>query len=379
MPSLPRLLLTTLLAVTLFTLGAKAAPPATASASTQAGAVGEAVRASMAGVLTGEVLVAKGGHIVWRGVLGDLDQGIAPPPQGALYDAASIGKTFTAAAVQRLAAAGRIDLTSPLRRYLPELPAETTDATVKHTLDNNAGWPRYLEGGDFDPRTAADVVRELAATPLDHEAGIGARYSNTGFQALGVVVERLTGQSHPQALRRLVLEPAGMVDTVPFGDPALKARAVAPGYVDGQAKGSIAEWPNTWSLLGAAGYATTVADLYRFNRHFLAGNGLGAVGRARMLAPGAPSRGGPMKDEDTLNISYGSGLYHWTDRKGRHIHFHGGDGDYGYSAMMYWREEDDLAIIGLFNSVRPRAEDGPYTVPNFRSRLVAAVSTALGG
>ena len=36
--------------------------------------------------------------------------------------------------------------------------------------------------------------------------------------------------------------------------------------------------------------------------------------------------------------------------RGRRVHFHGGDGDYGFHAAMFWREEDDLFIVGLFNS-----------------------------
>jgi CubicO group peptidase (beta-lactamase class C family) len=345
--------------------------------SAQLPAVGEAVTRTLTGVVSGTVLVAQKGRVLWAGGIGNPAAGAPAPRRESVFDTLSIGKTFTAIALQKLASQGKVQLSAPIRRYLPELPTDFEDITLQHAMDNNSGWGVLLDGGDFDPRSPVDLIRDLAATKRERKAGTGYAYSNIGFQALGLVVMRAAGMPFETAMRRLVFEPAHLPSTGFFSEPRWRKTDVVQGYVDGKRVGSPTTWPNTWSLLGAAGIASTADDLYRLNRTFLAGEGLGPAGRARMLAEGAHSRGGPYKDADTLGINYGSGLYHWHDRKGRHVHFHGGAGDFGFSDMMWWRQEDDLFIVGLFNSLVEQPEDKGATTNDVRGRLVAAVSQPL--
>lgn len=348
------------------TPGASAPPSAVAaSPALQESSIQAAVEAAIGGEATGTVLVARGGRILHADGLGDPTNGVPKPSRGSVYDVASIGKTMTAIALQRLAEQGKVDLQAPIRRYIPELPEALEDITVQHALDNNSGWTSYLDGEDFTPRTAEQLPAGLAKVERKGKAGSGYSYSNAGFAALGLVVQRASGKPFEEALRELVFRPARMNSTGFFSEPRWRKADVAQGYVKGKPTGSAATFPHTWSLLGAAGVATTVDDLYRANRTFLAGSALGA-GRARMLAPGATTRkpngrqSGPYLTPDTLNVSYGSGLFHWTDRQGRKVHFHGGDGDWGFHAFMWWREDDDLAVIALFNSKSEGFERGAF-------------------
>ena len=313
----------------------------------------EALAETVAGKATGSILVAKGGRILWVGSVGNPTTGIAAPSQKAVFDTLSIGKTFTAIAIQRLASMGKVDLSAPVRHYIPELPAQLGAITIQNCLDNTSGWGPYLnDKGDFDPESTEQLVEDLAKA--ERKGAVGAySYSNTGFQALGLVVERATGKPFKDAMRDLVFAPAKMRSTAFLGSPLLRRAPVAIGWKGGKLTGSARDWPSTWSLMGAAGIASTVGDLYRLNRVFLAGDGLGS-GRARMLADGAPTGGrAPYREPGRTLISYGSGLYHWRDAQGRKVHFHGGDGDFGFHSAMFWREDDDLFIVGLFNSGDP--------------------------
>jgi CubicO group peptidase (beta-lactamase class C family) len=314
----------------------------------------QAAAASVAGKATGVILVARHGRILWTGSVGDAAKRIPAPPTNAAFDALSIGKTFTAIAAQRLASSGKLDLHASIRRYIPELPAELGAITVQNCLDNASGWGPYLnDKGDFDPESEAQFLKDLAKAERTGHVGEYS-YSNTGFQALALVIERASGNPFKTAIRELVLRPAKLVSTDFLGSPLFRRRPVAIGWKDGKRTGSARTWPSSWSLLGAAGIATTAADLYRLNRVFIAGNGLGTAARARMLADGAATGGrAPYREAGRTGISYGSGLYHWRDAQGRRIHFHGGDGDYGFHAAMFWREDDDLFIAGLFNSGDP--------------------------
>ncbi|WP_116089932.1 serine hydrolase domain-containing protein [Sphingomonas crusticola] len=320
---------------------AKAAPSAT----------GDAVRAALSGKATGAALVAKGGRILWRGAVADEAGAIATPAPDAVFDVLSIGKTFTAITALRLAETGALDLDKPIRHYLPELGQPLADIKIRHALNNDTGLPDYLEGGDLDPRTNIQAFAEIATMVPSRKGGSGFHYSNVNFQLLALLIERVSGQSFQAVVRRLIFEPARLRNTNFFGMGGFGTAAVANGYIDGKAIGFPSRWPNTWSLLGAAGIGSTVDDLYRLNRYFLAGPGLQPVTRARLLLSGAPTYGrGPYVGPDNIDISYGAGLFHWLDRKGRHVAFHGGDGDFGYNAVMFWRQEDDVFVAVLMNS-----------------------------
>jgi CubicO group peptidase (beta-lactamase class C family) len=331
------------------------APVRTAAAAQTPDPFQRAVAAAVSGKATGAILVASHGRVLWSGTVGDPAKGIAAPPPNAAFDALSIGKTFTAIAVQRLAAMGKIDLNAPIRRYIPELPASLGAITVENCLDNASGWGPYVnDKGDFDPESAAQLVKDLGTAERIGPTGQYA-YSNTGFQALGLVVQRVTGKPFKQAMRELVFRPAKLRSTDFLGSPLFRRRPVALGWKDGKQTGSARSWPSTWSLTGAAGIATTAGDLYRLNRAFIAGDGLGAAGHRRMLADGASTghKTPAIREPGIAQISYGSGLYHWRDARSRRVHFHGGDGDFGFHDAMFWREDDDLFIVGLFNSGGP--------------------------
>lgn len=328
--------------------------PLSPSAAAPPNAFENALQASVSGKATGAILVASHGRILWTGSVGDSAQGIAALRKDAVFDGLSIGKTFTAIAVQRLAAKGRIQLDDPLRSYIPELPESLASITVQNCLDNASGWGPYLnDKDDFDPESTEELIRDLGTAERKNPVGQYG-YSNTGFQALGLVVERVSGKPFQQAMRELVFRPAKLGSTDFLGSSRIHKRPSAIGWKDGKPTGDARTWPSTWSLMGAAGIATTVNDLYRLNRAFIAGAGLGTAGRARMLADGAPTGGrAPYREAGRTLISYGSGLYHWRDAQGRRVHFHGGDGDYGFHTAMFWREDDDLFIVGLFNSGDP--------------------------
>jgi CubicO group peptidase (beta-lactamase class C family) len=361
--------LVALIACTLVWAGA-----ARAQATSAPNAFQQAVISSVSGKATGAILVASHGRILWTGSVGDPAKGIPAPPTDAVFDAMSIGKTFTAIAVQRLANMGKLDLNAPIRRYIPELPGNLATITVQNCLDNASGWGPYVnDKGDFDPESTAQLIRDLGTAERVGPVGQYA-YSNTGFEALGLIVQRVTGKPFKEAMRELVFRPAKLRSTDFLGSPLFRRRPVALGWKDSKWTGSARTWPSTWSLMGAAGIGTTVEDLYRLNRTFIAGNGLGTAGRARMLADGASTgRRTPYREKGITNISYGSGLYHWRDAEGRRVHFHAGDADFGFHSIMFWREDDDLLVIGLFNSGSPTAAFDRSAFVNAFAKTVAEV------
>lgn len=328
-------------------LSLAAGPPAHAGA----GRIEAAARGVLEGRATGAVLVARRGRVLWAGGVGDPQGRVPAPRRETVFDVLSIGKTFTSLALLRLADAGAIDLHKPIKAYLPELAEPLADIRIRQAMNNDTGLPDYLSGDDFTPRTAAEALAEIQTIKPTRKGGSGYHYANVNFQLLGLMLERAAGKPYRQIIREQVFEPAGLIATGFFSEPRWRGADVASGWVDGRATGGPASWPSNWSLLGAAGIASTVDDLYRLNRAFMAGGALSSLGRARLLLSGAPTYGrGPYIDADTIDISYGAGLYHWLDRQGRHVAFHGGDGDFGFNAVMLWRQEDDVFVCAILNS-----------------------------
>ena len=326
------------------------APSAPALVAPQVSAIDQAVETTVVGKATGVVLVAQRGRVLYRRAVGSARYPqIATPTQQTAFDLASISKTFTAVAVLRLVDQGLLDLNAPLKRYLAELPDD--DITLDHALSHNTGWPQYLSGDDQTPKTSAEVLREIASLKRAKPAGSGYLYSDVGFVALALVVERATGLPFPQALRRLVIEPARLRSTGFYGDPRWTRQPVAFEYVRGEAKGSPGTFHYTWNLAGTGQVVTTADDLRRFLEAVTRGGLLSATSREYMLGAGVSTGGRrPYKSEDVQNVTYRAGLFHWNDRKGRRVHFHGGANEYGAHAVMFWRQEDDLFVTGLFNS-----------------------------
>jgi CubicO group peptidase (beta-lactamase class C family) len=126
------------------------------------------------------------------------------------YDLASVTKLFTTTA---LAALG-VEPGEPLRRYLPDAPPVTVDDLLLHRGGLWEWWPTYCDADG--PDEGARLARTL---PLRYTPGSGRHYSDLGFMLLGQVVEVAAGARLPDALRDLVLTPAGLAATG-YGAPA---------------------------------------------------------------------------------------------------------------------------------------------------------------
>ncbi len=131
----------------------------------------------------------------------------------ALFPVASLTTLATALAVLRLGDGGRLHLDDPLGRYFPEAAAAVSGVSVRRLLCHASGLPLDLanaaqayRAGLTWPRIAAACL----ATPPVLPPGTRVQYSNVGYGILAALVERLVGDSFPNALATLVLRPLGL-------------------------------------------------------------------------------------------------------------------------------------------------------------------------
>ena len=214
-----------------------------------------------------------------------------PVDEHTLFQAGSIGKTFTATALLMLAEAGRVELDAPVRRYLPELLLADATAAAKVTLlqllNHTAGWEGdfFPDTGDGDDALARYVarLRELAQlTP----PGAAFSYNNAAFCLAGRVIETVTGDTYERAIRRLILQPLGLRESFFFPNEVMTRRfAVGHRPSADHALQVARPWALPRNGAPAGGIVTSIADVLAWARFHL-GDGRGADGRQVLSEPG---------------------------------------------------------------------------------------------
>ncbi|MFI5048445.1 MAG: serine hydrolase domain-containing protein, partial [Gaiellales bacterium] len=157
--------------------------------------------------------------------------GLADPASGrpvtpdTLFEIGSITKSFTAVCLMRRVESGELDPGAEARSLLPLFPVP--GVTVHQLLTHTAGLPMGL---DEDPSTPMSVLR-LARTTVVPPGRFW--YSNPGYQALGMLLERLTGEPYQEIYRREIFEPLGMASSEPDIRNEMRPRlAVGHSQVD---------------------------------------------------------------------------------------------------------------------------------------------------
>ena len=202
-----------------------------------------------------------------------------PVTPDTLFQVGSISKTFTATALMMLMEAGKVDLDTPIRVYLPDfqLSDESVAArvTLRHLLTHTGGWlGDYFNDFGFGDDAQAKMLAEIAKLPQLTPLGDVWSYCNTGFNIAGRLIEVITGQSYEAVIKELILDPLGMNMTFFFPHEVMTYR-FAMGHEVAEKKAKIARpWPIGRSGHPVGGVVSTVADLLKYARfHMSDGSG----------------------------------------------------------------------------------------------------------
>lgn len=223
-------------------------------------------------LFSGTVLVAKDGKPLFLESFGmaSKEYNVANT-NDTKYNIGSINKIFTTVALMQLRDAGKIDFSKTLRTYLPDYASDIADkVTIQQLLQHTSGLgdifgPEYAAMAKDNLRTLSDYVPLFVKKPLEFEPGSSNRYSNAGYILLGLVIEKLSGQTYDDYVRAHIFTPLGMTDTAAYdSDAVVPKRATNYTRRDGTLRTNIHMRPQRGSSAGG-GYST-VPDLLRFTR-----------------------------------------------------------------------------------------------------------------
>ncbi len=198
-----------------------------------------------------------------------------PMRDDTIFDLASVSKLFSSIAVVQLIEEGKVDLEAPVATYLPEFAAGGKEnVTVRMLLTHTSGFPAWLPLWSKYPDKASRIKAVMDQPPVS-EPGSTYLYSDLNMITLGVMVERLRGESLDKVVAEHITRPLGMKDT--GYNPTNKERTAATEYQASPPRGMV--WgevhdENAWSLGGVAGHAgvfSTAQDLAVLSQALLNG------------------------------------------------------------------------------------------------------------
>jgi len=314
----------------------------------------EAARVDFSGVVS---VVLPGGPITYaRGRLAG--PGSRNIDADTRFNLASAGKMFTAVAVAQLVDSGKIGLDDPVGRHVTGLSPATAAVTVRQLLTHSAGLGNYFTPDNLAAiqraRSASDLLPFVASDMPAFPPGSRFEYSNTGFLLLGILIERVSGETYGQYLRRHIFGPAGMtasgVDAEPAATRAIGMTAM-PAFASEPPARPLRPAPEA-ALRGgpAGGTYSTAADLKRFFAALEAGE-LTSPAMFQALTSrqieAAPATGtAPERD---YGLGFGAGVF-----DGHRWFGHNGGAPGVNTELAAW-PEDHAALIVLADRDPPAA------------------------
>jgi CubicO group peptidase (beta-lactamase class C family) len=180
------------------------------------------------------------------------------------YRIASITKTYTAVMIFQLVEEGRLKLTDTLDSFFPQIP-NASRITIAHILHHRSGIPDISPDGVFgrQPRTQDEIVARIAQGKPNFPPDTMHRYSNTGYNLLGFIVEKAGAKPYPDALRDRITSKLGLRNTYAGAgktDPG-KNESLSYRYIGGWRE---AEEIDFSVVGGAGGIVSTTADMAAF-------------------------------------------------------------------------------------------------------------------
>ncbi len=305
------------------------------------------------GGFNGAWLYAEKGEIVSKGALGFRDpEDTLPITEDTIFQLASVTKQFTAAAVMLARREGLLELDDEITKYFPEIPYP--DVTIRHLLTHTSGIPDYFDDADWfikiwkeEKRVPGndEILRFLCETEAKpyFAPGEGLAYSNTGYNLLALLVERLSGVPYEDFLQKNIFEPAGMGSTrcchirrdgIPFENFA-RATVFEDGKyvadVDSAEDGDVVAFDG---LNGDDYVYTNIFDMLRWDRALREAKVLTLEEQKLMYTPAKLNNGEDAVYHEDEGLGYGFGWFVGRDEELGRIVSHSG----GMPGVATWLE-----------------------------------------
>ena len=292
-----------------------------------------------------------------------------PVTPDTLFEIGSIGKSFVSLALLQLCDEGKLDPHKPITHYVPwfKIQSKFEPLTPHHLMSHTGGivWGAFFPSARYE----AWSLRETKATT---PPGTHFRYSNAGYDTLGIVLEDVSGQSYADFLQEHIFDPLGMTQSHPTITNKTR-QDLSVGYwtfyYDRPLNRGGVLAPATWleTDAGAGSPASTVTDMASYLRMYL-NRGQGPQGEIISEESFEMMTQKVIKSDWLRKDSfYGYGLnIHEEDG---HTYLSHGGGMVGYSAFIMMDMDEGLGAVVLTNGLGNPGQVVLYALKLLRAAL----------
>lgn len=246
----------------------------------------------------------------------------------------SVTKQFTAACILLLEERGKLKTDDPVSKYVPNAPTAWAKITIYHLLTHTSGIPSFTGFPEYQqfqtqPTTPEKLLAFFRDKPLEFEPGSKWNYSNSGYEVLGYVIEKVTGQTYQQFLDENIFKLLNMTDSGYDSNSRVIAHH-AYGYMPGPHGITVAGYVDMTVPYSAGALYSTTHDLLKWECGLFGGRVLKPASLQKMITP--------------FKNDYGCGLTITTVNGHKRIE-HGG-GIQGFNAeLVYWPDEHMTVVV----------------------------------
>lgn len=298
---------------------------------------------------SGVVLVSSGDSVLFNKPYGMANyEWNIPNSTSSVFRIASLSKAFTAAMILQMSDQGKLDLQTPVSKYLPEYTGVYRDSiTIHQLLSHSSGIPHYEAIPDFDPRytripvSTTEYIRLISEMKPLFSPGKGYHYSSFGYFLLGAILEKVSGMKYPEILRSNILEPVGMKKTS-FDEMTALRPLMTTGYSFDHTGIINCRFEDTYKSTGCGGLISTAGDMFLWSR---------ALKKGLVLSDSSTQK---MFSKQSGSYGYGWIIQETTGRSGQKciLATHEGS-DFGFASYISLNMNEDLCIIVLSNLETP--------------------------
>ncbi len=201
--------------------------------------------------------------------LADLENEVPATPE-TVYRLGSITKQFTATMIMQLVAEGKLNLDDPFEKSLAGMPHAWSAVTIRQLLNHTSGIKSYTEvKGLFEdqvykPTNPSGIIKTVAKDPLDFPSGTKWHYNNSGYELLGMLIEKADGRPYEASLNARILKPLGMSQTY-FTSESTVVKHRAQGYSPANGGFKHTSYLNMDWPFAAGSMESTVLDLAKWD------------------------------------------------------------------------------------------------------------------
>jgi CubicO group peptidase (beta-lactamase class C family) len=269
---------------------------------------------------------------------------------------ASVSKQFTAAAAMLLVRDGKLRYEDCLTDIFPDFPEYGRAITIRHLLTHTSGLPDYEDLMlPADPALPIEQVQIRDAGVMDllktqdfgrFKPGTRWAYSNSGYVLLGLVIEKVSGQTFAEFLQDRIFAPLKMTGTVAYTYGRNQVQNRAFGYARQGGRWNDADQSPTSATLGDGGVYSSLSDLLKWDQALRRHTPLTEADMRAALTPVHVLDGTPIEpDGSPAEYGFGWFLNPW---RGHARMWHYGDTS-GFRTAIQRFTNDGLTVIVLCN------------------------------